>query len=244
MSISENTPPAEPVNPAAVNATAVDPTAANIETTSDHFICEALAPWRVFLSRALHRNRAVPFSRYLQLATLRANGRPANRTVVFRGFLNQTNHLMFISDLRSEKTLQIQQNPNAEACWYFTKTREQFRLSGQLTLVTAHDEDDEHKTPSPLQIARQQIWQNISDNARIQFAWPQPKTGRENTPANAFHPTPPDAPDELTPPETFTLVLLSPDYIDHLELRGNPQNRHIYQKGSGTQEWNISNVNP
>jgi pyridoxamine 5'-phosphate oxidase len=45
-----------------------------------------LAPWRSPLSRALYRNRNLPYCRYLQLATVRPNGQPANRTVVFRGF--------------------------------------------------------------------------------------------------------------------------------------------------------------
>lgn len=43
--------------------------------------------WRSQLARALHRNRALADSRYLQLATVGKNGRPANRTLVFRGFL-------------------------------------------------------------------------------------------------------------------------------------------------------------
>jgi hypothetical protein len=55
-----------------------------------------LAPWREPLARALHRNRSLAYSRYLQLATVRNNGRPANRTVVFRGFLENTNQLKMI----------------------------------------------------------------------------------------------------------------------------------------------------
>jgi len=206
-----------------------------------------LAPWRSPLSRALHRNRAVPFCRYLQLATVKLDGTPANRTVVFRGFLAETNRLMFISDLRSDKTHQVQHNPNAEACWYFTKTREQFRLSGQLVLITA-------KSKGAHQSARQQIWQNISENARRQFAWPHPKESRvtesrvpgsrvpEPGAADAFNPP---APDEQAPPETFTLLLLSPHSVDHLELRGDPQSRHLYQQESNElSKWSVIEVNP
>ncbi|MFK8182750.1 MAG: Npun_F5749 family FMN-dependent PPOX-type flavoprotein [Phormidesmis sp.] len=219
---------------------------------------EALAPWRSPLSRALHRNRAVPFCRYLQLATLKLDGTPANRTVVFRGFLNGTNALMFISDFRSEKTAQIQQNPNAEACWYFTKTREQFRLAGQLTLVTAQgkqNNDTEHNALT-LQTARQNIWQTISDNARIQFTWPYPKAPRSaNRPSLEEVSTSelsaselsaiPNKLDEQNPPEAFTLLILTPCSVDHLELRGDPQNRHLYIKDNGeTPTWNVSAVNP
>ena len=211
---------------------------------------EPLAPWRSLLSKALHRNRSQPFVRYFQLATVKPDGTPANRTVVFRGFLNDTNHLQVISDRRSQKTEQIRQNSSAEVCWYFTKTREQFRLSGSLMLVTADTDDPQ------LQQARTQVWQNISDNARVQFAWPHPKDARD--PDAAFNPPPPD---EKTPLDTFCLLLLSPLRVDYLSLRGEPQTRKIYRhnqnqhdqtqaKQNGSAEsaepsaWQITEVNP
>ncbi|MBE9060492.1 Npun_F5749 family FMN-dependent PPOX-type flavoprotein [cf. Phormidesmis sp. LEGE 11477] len=191
-----------------------------------------LAPWRSPLSRALHRNRAQPFCRFLQLATVRPGGMPANRTVVFRGFRAASNQLMFICDRRSEKLDQIQQNPNAEACWYFTKTREQFRLRGQLTLITADT------SATDLVKTRQQLWQKISDNARLQFTWPQPKAAR-NQDNSAF-----DAalPDSQTPLDTFCALLLTPEAVDHLSLRGEPQNRIIYHRSQAS--WTATTVNP
>jgi pyridoxamine 5'-phosphate oxidase len=225
-----------------------------IPVTTDNAPCNA--PWRSPLARALHRNRAVPYARYLQLATTRADATPANRTVVFRGFLAGTNQLMFMSDRRSEKTAQIQHNPQAEACWYFTKTREQFRLSGQLRIVSAETE------PGDLADARTQLWQALSDSARLQFAWPQPKGDRDEI--TAFAPPPPDA---KVPPSTFCLLRLAVHRVDHLELRGEPQNRCLYErldpaKGNGSAEalsqesaqepapqplaeqWKITHVNP
>ena len=192
-----------------------------------------LAPWRSPLSRSLHRNRAQAFCRFLQLATVRENGAPANRTVVFRGFLEGCNQLMFISDRRSEKTAQIQQNPNVEACWYFTKTREQFRISGRLAVVT-----EETELPI-LAIARQQLWQKISDNARLQFAWPHPKESRSET-ANFS----PSAPDAQTPLSTFCLLLLDPRSVDWLSLRGEPQNRKVYTRVDAAEGWKVADVNP
>lgn len=45
----------------------------------------AAAPqWREMLQRSLKKNKSLPYSRYVQLATVRPDGRPANRTVVFR----------------------------------------------------------------------------------------------------------------------------------------------------------------
>ncbi|MGB7520403.1 MAG: pyridoxamine 5'-phosphate oxidase family protein, partial [Spirulinaceae cyanobacterium] len=120
----------------------------------------SLAPWRSQLSRALHHNRSLANSRYFQLATVNKNGRPTNRTVVFRGFFNQTNQIQIVTDSRSEKIEHIQHQPWGEICWYFPKTREQFRLSGQLVVVDKH-----HLS---LQNARQTAWQNLSDGARLQ----------------------------------------------------------------------------
>ncbi len=199
----------------------------------------AIAPWRSPLAHALHRNRSLPFSRYLQLATIRCDHTPANRTVVFRGFFAKTNQLMFISDSRSEKTDQIAQQVAAEACWYFTKTREQFRLLGDLTLVTASSEQ------TNLSDARTQLWQSISDSARLQFAWPQPKAPR--SPDSAFSPP---APDAQIPPSTFCLLLLAISKVDHLALRGDPQSRCLYEKLASSnasnphEQWQVTAVNP
>ncbi|PZV15836.1 MAG: pyridoxamine 5'-phosphate oxidase [Leptolyngbya sp.] len=190
-----------------------------------------LAPWRSPLARALHRNRSLVYARYFQLATVRAEGRPANRTVVFRGFLDNTNQLKIITDARSEKAEQIEQNAWSEACWYFPNTREQFRLLGQLTLVGEHCSDDS------LLKARARSWQELSDAARVQFAWSPPGAPREDT---GFDSLPPDP---ATPLSHFCLLLLDPMQVDHLELKGDPQNRLIYSFADSL-GWSMQAVNP
>ncbi|KPQ37644.1 MAG: PPOX class probable FMN-dependent enzyme, alr4036 family [Phormidesmis priestleyi Ana] len=163
---------------------------------------------------------------------------------------------MFISDRRSEKITQIQQNPNAEICWYFTKSREQFRLSGQLMLIT-------HATVSnPLAKARTDLWQKLSDNAKRQFSWPQPKAEKANdeaftspvtsakassTEASSAEASREDTPNnsqtQQKPPKTFCLLCLSVSTVDHLALRGEPQDRYLYEK-IADQNWQIRSVNP
>ncbi|MBD2567638.1 Npun_F5749 family FMN-dependent PPOX-type flavoprotein [Anabaena lutea] len=192
----------------------------------------SLAPWRSLITRALHRNRSLVYARYLQLATVRENGCPANRTVVFRGFLDDTNQLKFITDIRSAKAEQIAKQAAAEICWYFPNTREQFRITGELILVSA----DSHPH---LQPARIKMWQELSDAARLQFAWPTPGQMRITTP-EAF--TPP-VPDPIQPGENFCLLLLEPTQVDHLELRGEPQNRSVYHRNKN-QEWLTEAINP
>lgn len=192
----------------------------------------SLALWRSPLGRALHHNRSLAYARYVQLATVRPDGKPANRTIVFRGFLDSTNQLKFITDDRSDKVDQIAEQPWGEVCWYFPKTREQFRLFGRLILIQA-DYPDEH-----LVKARQLQWQDLSDAARLQFAWPDPQQVRAE--ASAFEPP---SPDPSQPLPNFCLLLLDPIQVDHLELRGEPQNRTLYQC-SPEQEWSAESVNP
>ncbi|MDP5339454.1 MAG: pyridoxamine 5'-phosphate oxidase family protein [Nodularia sp. (in: cyanobacteria)] len=193
----------------------------------------SIAPWRSAIARALHRNRSLVYARYLQLATVRENNRPANRTVVFRGFLEDSNQLKFITDARSDKVDQIQKQPWAEICWYFPNTREQFRISGCLTLI---GENDSHPIFQP---ARIKIWQELSDAARLQFAWPHPGKPRVDKP-EAFEPSPPNP---AQPMPNFCLLLLDPLEVDHLELRGEPQNRRIYCRNE-QQEWSTQEINP
>lgn len=190
-----------------------------------------LAPWRSPLARALHRNRSLVYARYLQLATVQPNGHPANRTVVFRGFLDDPDQLQFVTDARSEKAVHIDHQPWGEACWYLPNTREQFRLAGSLILVS-----DTHPDPV-LQKARQRSWQELSDAARSQFTWPHPGKPRSDDGFDA------PLPDSIAPLSHFCLLLLHPYQVDHLELRGNPQNRYLYRLNEAL-EWSIETINP
>lgn len=192
-----------------------------------------LAPWRSPLARALHRNRSQPHHRFFQLATVTPEGLPKNRTVVFRGFIEQTNDLKIITDRRSGKIQELAQCNKAEIAWYFVKTREQFRLSGEITVISSTNGD------SPLFSTRQKTWQAISDNARSQFAWPDPAATRIDG-KEVFEVEPPD-PD--IPLDNFVLLVVKVVAIDHLELRGEPQNRWLYQLQSDN-TWQKTEVNP
>ncbi len=89
-----------------------------------------------------------------------------------------------------------------------------------------------------MQIARQEMWQELSDAARIQFTWPHP--GQPRLEDSTYRsPTSPCV--ALTLP-TFCLLLLEPSQVDYLELRGTPQNRWIYTRND-VQTWFTQFIN-
>ena len=193
-----------------------------------------LPPWRSSIARALHRNRSLPNARYVQLATVDRDLRPRNRSLVFRGWLEPGSQVKFVSDIRSTKAINLlaDTSPYAEACWYFPKTREQFRLSGTLALVTPESSNTSYSK------ARQAAWQQMSDSGRIQFDWGTPGADRSEDPA-AFNPP---QPDEHQPSENFCLLLLDVTGVIHLELRGEPQSCYLYELIED--EWQMRSINP
>jgi pyridoxamine 5'-phosphate oxidase len=198
----------------------------------------SLPPWRTPLARALHRNRSLPNARYLQLATIDLQGYPANRTVVFRGWQDPYSELQFVTDVRSAKIAQILQKPQAEVCWYFPKTREQFRIRGCLELIDREASPAEYH-PSPTgQPARQQAWQQLSPKACPQFFWPTPGQPRGEEALFAAD----ESLDLTSPPDNFGLLLLAPQRVDHLELKGEPQNRWLYELLDDN--WSMIAINP
>ncbi len=193
-----------------------------------------LPPWRIPIARALHRNRSLPNARYLQLATIDQKLRPQNRTLVFRGWLEPSSQMKLVTDIRSSKATNLRANalPWAEACWYFPKTREQFRLSGSLELITTESNNASYCK------ARQEAWQQMSDAGRIQFEWGTPGADRSEDP-QAFNPP---QPDQHQPSANFCLLLLNVVSVIHLELRGEPQNCFLYELLN--QEWQMRSINP
>lgn len=193
----------------------------------------SLAPWRSPLARAIYQNKSLPYSRYFQLATVTQTGIPCNRTVVFRGFLEDTNQLQVITDRRSAKINQLQNQPWTEICWYFTKTREQFRLTGKISIVSAKE------TNIKLVKARQRCWQKLSDAARKQFAWTNP-----GEPLLEKYPNLADKSTSQNEPITnFYLLLINPQKVDHLQLKAENHLRRIYTLNEN-QTWTMQPVNP
>ncbi|WP_337176516.1 Npun_F5749 family FMN-dependent PPOX-type flavoprotein [Paludisphaera sp.] len=188
--------------------------------------------WRPSLDLALHRNRTRPEMRLVQLATVRPDGGPAIRTVVFRGFLDDVRRLIFTTDSRSSKRAEIEADPRGEICWYFPESREQFRVSGVLELVGPGEADPD------LGQARDDLWAELSDETRASFTWPTPREPRDDM---ARFASPPPSPE--TPAENFLLMILTATAVDHLELRAIPHHRWIYEADAHGR-WTGREVNP
>uniref|UniRef100_A0A7S3RAT0 Pyridoxamine 5'-phosphate oxidase Alr4036 family FMN-binding domain-containing protein n=1 Tax=Dunaliella tertiolecta TaxID=3047 RepID=A0A7S3RAT0_DUNTE len=199
----------------------------------------ALAPWKDVIQGALKKNRQIKGANYFQIGTIKPNGRPANRTVVFRDWLNNTDRFTFITDIRSNKVSEVKENPYAEIAWWFPQTRDQFRISAKLDIITSSTKDE------ALQAARQQTWSRLKDAARQQFLWPHPAEPRQEAvdDSNIFCPEPP-SPD--SPVDTFCLVVVDVDQVDHLCLKGNKRWLYTRQQaeGEGLCSWTKQYVNP
>lgn len=193
--------------------------------------CSSAPPWRSPLEEALQNNRERPESRYFQLSTLGPHGRPANRTVVFRGFFDSTYQLQIVTDKRSEKIHHLNANPWAEICWYFSLTRQQFRILAQTTCIHENTED------SFLLSKRTQLWQQLSDATRQQFTWPACLVERDR------NPFPQTVPHRDSPLPNFVLLLLDPIEVDLLDLRESPPQRSHYRLETEG-DWSKRSLNP
>ena len=195
-----------------------------------------MTSWRDLLAKALKKNRVVgPQCRYFQLATVSSDGRPQVRTVVHRGFASANEDaLLVISDVRARKIGELANNSAASVAWYFAKTREQFRIDATATVVR-HDSAD-----AALLAERQTVWNTLSDAAREQFWWPEPRAplADEDENVNAV-----PKPHHDAIPETFALIVLDAHQVDHLVL-SKPQQRTIHERTDAEAGWTSANVNP
>eukprot|EP00471_Norrisiella_sphaerica_P010159 CAMPEP_0184499648 /NCGR_PEP_ID=MMETSP0113_2-20130426/42067_1 /TAXON_ID=91329 /ORGANISM="Norrisiella sphaerica, Strain BC52" /LENGTH=273 /DNA_ID=CAMNT_0026887631 /DNA_START=101 /DNA_END=919 /DNA_ORIENTATION=- len=187
--------------------------------------------WRQELERSIKLESKSPTSKFMTLATM-AGDQPRARTVVFRGFLEEAeslNALKIITDIRSDKIGEIEANPNAELMWYFLDTREQFRIRGELEVISHKSQDPVKKKWRELQ------WEQTSEGMKQSYEWPSPGTERQPTQDDQADFFDFDASEEPSP--NFALLLMIPKTVDVVKLREKPQKRHIHSKKKGEETW-------
>ncbi|KAI6702621.1 hypothetical protein NL676_011757 [Syzygium grande] len=193
------------------------------------------APWKQLLLDALHSNSSLKHSSFFQLATVGSNGRPSNRTVVFRGFQESTDKIQIHTDSRGRKIEELKNNPLAEICWYFTNSWEQFRISGIVEMI-------DHSNPDSLKLQqREKAWHACSVKSRLQYLGPTP-----GLPYIGKHFRDENSLDSSTGPvDSFCLLIMDPDQVDYLNLKSNQRMTFTSTKSDSEEKcWALERINP
>ncbi|CAO2835450.1 unnamed protein product [Amaranthus hypochondriacus] len=181
-------------------------------------------PWKQLLLQAVEANSHLRHSSFFQLATIGANGKPANRTVVFRGFQDETDKIQINTDCRTRKI-----------CWYFTDSWEQFRINGRIDIIDGSNSDS-----MKLQ-QREKSWFASSLKSRLQYLGPDPGVPSitEELPNDvSLDPS-------AGPVDAFCLLLLDPDQVDYLNLKTNTRMAYRCSRNlDGEKCWTPEKINP
>ena len=118
-----------------------------------------MPPWLPQISSCQKKESKLPSSKYVQLSTIGIDRSPRVRTVVFRGWSDSYKMKIF-TDKRSLKIKEIKNNKNVEICWYFQKSRCQFRLRGIAFIDFGKDYFNS--------------WKNLNAEAKSTWGWPYP----------------------------------------------------------------------
>ena len=180
-----------------------------------------LPPWRPLLRAAQAREGRSPSARWLQLATVAADGSPRVRTLVFRGWADDSS-LDLLTDARSAKPAQLLREPAVELCWLLPRARCQFRLLGQVLSLPPELETSE----------RIRHWRRITPSGRALWGWPEPGAPWEDN-SEAF---PAELPDDTPMPAHFQLLRIGLARVELLELSKHPHRRRRWRVESGWQE--------
>lgn len=80
------------------------------------------------------------------LATVSADGRPANRMVLMKGF--DANGFVFFTNAHSRKGQHMENNPHVAMLFHWKSLRRQVRIEGAITLVSDKESDSYFQTRS------------------------------------------------------------------------------------------------
>lgn len=169
--------------------------------------------WRDLIDRALGMADNVNTATYLQLATYDADRGAQVRTLVFRGFSDNSDRLFMATDLHSQKVEQIRADNRVQIAWYLAEAREQFRFSGKLACLDSSAVE---------QGQRHALWNAMSPRARASFfcdALGQALEGAKELALNT------------TPPSNFALLALMISDVELLSIAQNPHLRRRFWLG-------------
>ena len=188
---------------------------------------ETSISWLTSLKRSLEVNQSDPHHRFVQLATVTKQGEPRNRTLVYRG-LDEEGAVWLCTDRRSSKVDELSEGAPVELCWYFLRSREQYRLRGCVDVIS-----DE--------VLRERVWARLSLSTRAQSHWPKP--GERLRPEDVLDVDQIDLESLRDAPisPNFLLFKVVAGYVDYLSL-GERHRRWISVKSR--QGWDCAEVTP
>ncbi|XP_020585658.1 pyridoxine/pyridoxamine 5'-phosphate oxidase 2 isoform X1 [Phalaenopsis equestris] len=191
--------------------------------------------WRALLAAALDSNAHLKHSTYFQLATVSVNGRPANRTVVFRGFQEGSDNILINTDSRTRKIEEINQFHYGEICWYFTESWEQFRINGRIDVIDSSTRD------LAKQQQRKESWFASSLKSRLQYLRPVPRLPVLEESSEDYQLDP-----SIGPLDSFCLLVFNPEQVDYVNLKRNVRFLFTSSRSSdqSNNAWQIEKVNP
>ncbi|XP_010559122.1 PREDICTED: pyridoxine/pyridoxamine 5'-phosphate oxidase 2 [Tarenaya hassleriana] len=193
-------------------------------------------PWKQLVLGAIEANSHLNHSSYIQLATIGLSGRPSNRTVVFRGFEENSDTIRINTDIRSRKIGELKHCPFSEICWYFSDSWEQFRINGRIDVIDASN-------PDPIKLQkREKAWFDSSIKSRLNYLCPTPGLPCNNEQPNQEAHLDPSS----GPVVEYCLLLLDPDKITYY-VNLNSDRRFIFSSvltATGEKCWTSERVNP
>ena len=174
--------------------------------------------WRQRLKASQSREGKLTSNRWIQIANVSKNNQPRVRTVVFRGWLDNTTMLIY-TDKRSEKYKDLRINKHIEVLWLFFKTKSQYRFKGKVYELKDNDK----------------YWDNLFERSKDQWFWPSPgkKIDKKNYVSSKNN--------KLLKPNNFSVFQIKINEVDLLKLEKPLHKRFIWKE---VDNWTCIEVNP
>ena len=177
-----------------------------------------LPSWRQRLKSSQSKEGKLASNRWIQLANVSKKNEPRVRTVVFRGWIDNSTMIIY-TDKRSQKYIDLETNNNIEVLWLFFKTKSQYRFKGKVSELKDNDK----------------YWENLFDRSKNQWFWPSP--GKKIDKKNTTH----VIDNTLSKPNNFSVLKIKIDIVDLLILEKPYHKRYIWKK---IDNWKCIEVNP
>ena len=174
--------------------------------------------WRQRLKASQSKEGNLASNRWIQLANVSENNQPRVRTVVFRGWLDNSTMLIY-TDKRSEKYEDLKNNDNIEVLWLFFRTKSQYRFKGRISELKDNDK----------------YWDNLFNRSKDQWFWPSPgKVIDQKNDISLID-------NKLAKPNNFSVLKIKINEVDLLKLEKPLHKRYIWKE---IDNWKCIEVNP